>query len=87
MNQSIIFTDIVEWDEALKQVYLIVQVQGVNVSCFIKPAIIEKLTSTTIKNGTEAIVAFEQVRFDIEDLAEALIESESFDEHGHIYIE
>ncbi|WP_153915655.1 DUF1488 domain-containing protein [Shewanella sp. TC10] len=86
MNQSIIFTDIIEWDEATKKLSLIAQVQGMNVTCLIDTSRLEKLASLTIQNEKEALAAFEQVRFDIEDIAEALIESESFDEHGFIHV-
>ncbi|MCL1068073.1 DUF1488 domain-containing protein [Shewanella olleyana] len=86
MNQSIIFTDIVEWNEATKTLSLIAQVQGMNVTCLITSARLERLASLTIQNEQEALTAFEQVRFDIEDIAEALIESESFDEQGYIHV-
>lgn len=86
MNQSIIFTDIVEWDAPTMGLSLIVQVQGMNMTCLIKATTLEKLASTTIKNEQQALAAFEQVRFDIEDLAESLIETESYDEQGLIHI-
>ncbi|WP_299573503.1 DUF1488 domain-containing protein [uncultured Shewanella sp.] len=86
MNQSIIFTDIVEWDQASKQLSLIVQVQGMSVTCIISLATLEKMASMNIQSEQQAIAAFELVRFDIEDLAEILIESESFDEQGLIHV-
>ncbi|WP_394497579.1 DUF1488 domain-containing protein [Shewanella sp. ENK2] len=86
MNQSILFTDIVDWHDAQQKLSFVAQVQGMNVTCMIKAETIEKLAAIKIENSQQALAAFEQIRFDIEDLAEELIESEAFDEQGMIQL-
>ncbi|WP_144211776.1 DUF1488 family protein [Shewanella donghaensis] len=91
MNQSVIFTDLVEWDELQQTVIFIAQVQGMNVNCIIPIAkLLEKTqdkASDVVQMQQEHVLAlFERVRFDFEDLAEELIEAEEFDEQGNILL-
>ncbi|QSX37321.1 DUF1488 family protein [Shewanella sedimentimangrovi] len=83
MNQSIIFTDLVEWLPVERQVRFIAQQNGVNIGCLVGLPLLTKLSGTQA-DETNAMQLFEDVRFDLEDKAESLIEDEAFDEEGQI---
>lgn len=89
MNQSVIFTDLVEWDEQQQIVIFIAQVQGMNVNCIVPIAklLMQHPDKTIVEANMQqehVLALFEKVRFDFEDLAEEQIEAEAYDEHGSI---
>lgn len=90
MNQSIIFSDNEYYNDQLQQVEFQAQCQGHLIRCIISWEALKKLSeqsNTLIKaNQQLALMLFDSARFDIEDLAEALINQQAFNEHGEILI-
>ncbi|MBE3657668.1 transcriptional regulator [Vibrio navarrensis] len=86
MNQAILFPDIQSWDEKRQVVQFAAQQSGALIQCFVEKAKLEQLTMTTIANQEQALSVFAQCRFDLEEIAEELIEEEAFDDEGHIVI-
>ncbi len=87
MNQSIIFTEHLSWEPSLNAIHFTAQQQGVVIDCYIGQKVLEHLAAEKINNSEQAIMLFEQYRFDIEEQAEKLIEQESFDVQGLIQVE
>ncbi|MFS1436833.1 DUF1488 domain-containing protein [Shewanella sp. 10N.286.48.A6] len=92
MNQSVIFTDLVEWNTQQQTMLFSAQVQGMNINCIVSK---EKLLQLISSEQTaaeqpmlaeQALAIFERVRFDLEDIAEEMIEAEEFDPQGNITI-
>jgi len=83
MNQSIIFTDLVDWLPAEQQIKFIAQQHGLNIVCLAGLPLLTKLSGIPA-DETNALQLFEALRFDLEDMAELLIEDEAFDEQGQI---
>jgi hypothetical protein len=92
MNQSILFPDIQHWDETTQFVRFPAQQAGALIECKISLASLVELNKnefveTNAKDiGQRALEVFAQARFDIEELAEALIEDEAFDQFGEVQI-
>ncbi|MBE3653905.1 DUF1488 domain-containing protein [Vibrio navarrensis] len=86
MNQAILFPNIQSWDEKRQVVQFAAQQSGALIQCFVEKAKLEQLTMTTIANQEQALSVFAQCRFDLEEIAEELIEEEAFDDEGHIVI-
>lgn len=83
MNQSIIFSDDATWDDELASIQFTGQQQGMTILCYISLNELSQLSQEVVEQQ-QAKSVFEQYRFDIEDLAEELIEQEAFDEKGRI---
>lgn len=86
MNQAILFPDIQSWDENRQAVQFAAQQSGALIQCFVEKTKLEQLTMSTIVNQEQALSAFAQCRFDLEEIAEEFIEEEAFDDEGHIVI-
>ncbi|PMG30904.1 hypothetical protein BCU94_10650 [Shewanella sp. 10N.286.52.C2] len=92
MNQSVIFTDLVEWNTQQQTMLFSAQVQGMNINCIVsKEKLLQLISSeqTAAEQPMQAELAlaiFERVRFDLEDIAEEMIEAEEFDPQGNITI-
>lgn len=92
MNQSILFPDIQQWDEATSCIRFPAQQAGALIECKISFATLIQLNNASLNNSAKedmakrALVLFAQARFDIEELAEELIEDEEFDLNGEIQI-
>ncbi|MGL4613801.1 MAG: DUF1488 domain-containing protein [Shewanella sp.] len=90
MNQSILFPDLQHWDENQKHICFIAQQQGMNIKCYISAAKLRQLNDfskqPTIDDAATMLVLFDAVRFDAEEMAEALIEAEAFDELGAVQL-
>lgn len=99
MNQAIIFTDNEHYNNALQQIEFQAQSQGALISCIISLANVKKLNEQTESldqslsnidvnnmNEEQALALFEHVRFDIEDLAEAMINQQAFSDDEKIYL-
>ncbi|WP_456296455.1 DUF1488 domain-containing protein [Vibrio sp. AK197] len=86
MNQSILFPDIQRWDEANKQVVFPAQQGGALIECYVSGDELEKISGYTIKTGEQALAVFEDCRFELEELAEQLIEDELYSDDGKIVI-
>lgn len=87
MNQSILFPDMQSWDEASQSVNFAAQQAGALIECYVTKHKLEKLSGLIIGNEQAAIEAFVENRFDLEEIAEELIEDEAFNEEGHIIID
>ncbi len=90
MNQNIIFSDNEYYNDQLQQVEFQAQCQGHLIRCIISWKVLKKLneqSNTPIKaNEQLALVLFDSVRFEIEDIAEELINQQAFNAHGEILI-
>ncbi|MCT7942850.1 MULTISPECIES: DUF1488 domain-containing protein [Shewanella] len=83
MNQNLIFGDDVTALESA--VRFSAQQQGQVIQCLISFSSLTKLSSllVTVNN---AVTVFEQIRFDIEELAEKAIKDELFEDDGSILL-
>ncbi|ELP3329269.1 DUF1488 domain-containing protein [Vibrio alginolyticus] len=86
MNQSILFPDIQSWDEVSQSINFSAQQSGAQIVCFVTKQKLEKLSGSLIETEQAAIKVFTDYRFDLEEMAEELIEDEAFNEEGHIII-
>lgn len=93
MNQSIIFSDNEQYNINLQQVEFQAQNNGVLISCVISLSYLQKLNEITnitseqaINIETMALTLFDNVRFDIEDLAEEMINQHAFSEDEKIHL-
>ncbi|MGY0617462.1 DUF1488 domain-containing protein [Vibrio sp. FJH11] len=87
MNQSILFPDIQSWDETSQSVNFPAQQSGALIECYVTKQKLAKMSGLAVEGEQQAITAFIACRFDLEDVAEELIEDEAFNEEGHIIIE
>jgi len=90
MNQAIIFSDNEQYNINSQQVEFQAQSQGILVSCVISFSYLQELNEITseqlINIETTALTLFESARFDIEDLAEEMINQHAFSEDGKVYL-
>ncbi|MCG9698374.1 DUF1488 domain-containing protein [Shewanella sp. Isolate11] len=86
MNQNILFSDDATWSDESASIQFTGQQQGMNIRCYIGLSALGRLSQQTILNQQQAMKVFDEYRFDIEELAEQLIEQEVFDEQGRIWI-
>lgn len=86
MNQAILFPDRQTWHSASQSVLFPAQHAGALLECTVHKLVLSHLSGEMITNGEQAIQVFEQWRFDLEELAESLIEDEAFNLGGQIEI-
>ncbi|WP_025822982.1 DUF1488 domain-containing protein [Shewanella marina] len=86
MNQDVIFADIQYWDSEQQKMIFPAQSQGMNISCCISLERLKQISEQDPITEAEIMAVFNDSRFDIEDIAEALIEAEAFDEQGLIQL-
>jgi hypothetical protein len=84
MNQSVIFTDLIDVTDAGVSFYA--QQQGQNITCRISFSQLGVFTQEVNCHSGNAKALFEEYRFDMEDWAELLIAQEAFDERGEIQL-
>ncbi len=82
MNQSILFPDIQDWDDALNGVKFPAQQTGALIECVASLEYLSSLASEPLTTTQQALAVFEQNRFEIEELAEQLIEEEEYNAEG-----
>lgn len=87
MNQSILFPDIQTWDDDKQAVVFPAQQSGALIECLVSVDQLKQMSGQTIDNDRRAIEVFNELRFEIEELAEELIEEEEYDSSGFIHIE
>ncbi len=87
MNQSILFPDIQSWDESSQSVNFPAQQSGALIECYVTKEKLSKMSGSNVEGEQQALEAFIALRFDLEEVAEELIEDEAFNEEGHIVIE
>ncbi|EPN4956116.1 MULTISPECIES: DUF1488 domain-containing protein [Vibrio] len=86
MNQSILFPDMQSWDEVSQSVNFAAQQSGALIECFVTKQKLEKLSGSELDAEQAVLSAFIDYRFDLEEIAEELIQDEAFNEEGHIII-
>ncbi|MDG3086721.1 DUF1488 domain-containing protein [Vibrio hannami] len=86
MNQSILFPDIQEWKEESQVVIFPAQQSGALIECLVSKPKLAELSGRDIVSGEDALSAFTDLRFDLEEIAEELIEDEMFNSSGQIEI-
>lgn len=86
MNQAILFPDIQQWDEEHQAVLFPAQQSGALIQCLVDKHELEKLSGQVIGDAQQALEVFSQYRFDLEELAEQLIEDEEFNAQGNIEV-
>ncbi|ANQ18383.1 DUF1488 domain-containing protein [Vibrio natriegens] len=87
MNQSILFPDIQSWDESSQSIHFPAQQSGALIECYVTKQQLSKMSGLDIEDEQKAVEAFLALRFDLEEMAEELIEGEAFNEEGHIVID
>lgn len=86
MNQSILFNDDAQWLEAEQTIMFTAQQMGMAIECHVSLNKIAAWLNLPITDIGDKLAAFEQCRFDIEDIAERLITQEAFNPQGQIII-
>ncbi|GAL27384.1 hypothetical protein JCM19239_6697 [Vibrio variabilis] len=86
MNQSILFSDQLTWNEEAGMVEFHAQQAGMLIICLVSLDKLSKLNNSSEVSKENAFEQFEEARFDIEEIAESLVEDEAFDEQGRIII-
>ena len=93
MNQAIIFSDNEQYNMSSQQVEFQAQNKGALISCVISLSHLQQLneqpeitSEQRINIETTALTLFDNARFDIEDLAEEMINQQMFSEDGKIYL-
>jgi hypothetical protein len=92
MNQSIIFPDDQQWHSKEGYITFPAQSAGLLITCVISPEMLAKLSGQAISadglndTGKQALQLFAAYRFEVEELAEQLIDDECFDNQGRVII-
>ncbi|WP_028024395.1 DUF1488 family protein [Enterovibrio calviensis] len=86
MNQSIIFPDHQDIDKDKHAVCFHAQQSGALIVCYVSIDDISKRHKCALEEDEAILSAFDQHRFDFEDLAEVAIEEESFNDQGEIWV-
>lgn len=86
MNQSILFPDIQQWDKNQQLMTFPAQYGGALIGCYITKTHLERVSGMSIQSSEQALTVFRICRFDLEELAEALIEDECYDAEGKIEV-
>lgn len=87
MNQDILFADIQTWDSERQAVCFPAQQAGALIRCWVRLAWLEKQTGEVLTDEAAILTAFNSCRFDLEELAESLIEDEDFNQDGDVMID
>lgn len=86
MNQDILFADIQLWDSEKQAVNFPAQQAGALITCWVSLAWLQQKTEQPLVDEADIIAAFSANRFDLEELAEEMIEDEDFNSNGDIEI-
>lgn len=86
MNQSILFNEEFHWSEEQQGVVFSAQQMGQLIECIVSLSYLETLAELQLEGGESALKVFADFRFDLEDLAEELIEAEEFNQQGQVEI-
>ncbi len=87
MNQSIQFNDGVEWQESEQRLFFTAQAYGMAVNCYFGRHRLELLSGQELRRSADILFAFEQHRFEVEELAELKIAAQEFAEDGSVYLD
>ncbi|MDD1783985.1 DUF1488 domain-containing protein [Enterovibrio sp. ZSDZ35] len=86
MNQNILFPDLQSVDDTRQAVSFQAQQAGALISCFVLVSDLEKRAGSGLDSKEAILNAFNEYRFDYEELAEEAIEDEDFNEAGEIWV-
>lgn len=86
MNQAILFPDRQEWNDASQSILFPALFGGTLIQCLVSVDYLERLSAIKSIDKESGIEVFLQYRFDIEEIAEDLIENEQFDSFGQVII-
>ncbi|MGF1785940.1 DUF1488 domain-containing protein [Photobacterium swingsii] len=86
MNQDILFADIQSWDKKRQAINFPAQQAGALIECWVSISWLQQRTSDSLVNEADIVAAFIHLRFDLEELAEELIEDEDYEQDGSIFI-
>jgi hypothetical protein len=84
MNQSILFPDSESWNEERQCVLFPAQQSGMLIECLVSLDKLSAMCGQTLRSGDDALQKFKALRFDLEELAEELIEDEQFNPEGQV---
>lgn len=86
MNQDIVIADDQCWQVAEQRVTFTAHWQGRLVPCYVTKHRLEHMTGLPLNDEAGILLAFESVRFDIEELVSLKIEEEEFAPDGGVYL-
>ncbi|WP_299020641.1 DUF1488 domain-containing protein [uncultured Photobacterium sp.] len=86
MNQDILFADIQLWDSNRQAVNFPAQQAGALITCWVSLAWLQKEVDKPLIEEADILSTFSVYRFDLEELAEELIEEEEFNQDGDIEV-
>lgn len=87
MNQAILFSPNALWNSEREMVEFHAQQSGMLIYCFVTTQKLKQLASIDSISAENAISVFESLRFDLEELAEELIEDEQFSQDGTVILD
>ncbi|OAN12615.1 transcriptional regulator [Photobacterium jeanii] len=87
MNQDILFADLQTWTPERQAVMFPAQQAGALIQCWVSLARLQQSAAQPLSSEAEILAAFAAQRFDLEEIAETLIEDEDFDVNGDIQID
>ncbi|KDM91429.1 DUF1488 domain-containing protein [Photobacterium galatheae] len=87
MNQDILFADIQTWDSGRQAVCFPAQQAGALIRCWVSLIWLEKQAGEVLTDEAAILTAFTSYRFDLEELAESMIEDEDFNQDGEVMID
>ncbi|WP_375055971.1 DUF1488 domain-containing protein [Zobellella sp. DQSA1] len=86
MNQDIIVGDDLYWQPELQRIAFTAHWQGRHIPCFIALHRLEHMSGQSLSDEANIMLAFESVRFDIEELVSIQVEEEVFAPDGSLYL-
>lgn len=86
MNQGIIFSDDITWNEKDQLLIFVAQVQGQRVECVVSKKKLQQSAQMVVDDIGKAFEAYEVCHFELEEEAQSLIEAESYDEFGQVIL-
>lgn len=86
MNQDILFADIQLWDSEKQAVNFPAQQAGALITCWVSLSWLQQKTEHPLIEEVDILSTFAANRFDLEELAEEMIEEEEFNRDGVIEI-
>lgn len=86
MNQDILFADIQLWDSEKQAVNFPAQQAGALITCWVSLSWLQQKTEHPLIEEVDILSTFTANRFDLEELAEEMIEEEEFNRDGDIEI-
>lgn len=84
MNQDIIVNDDLNWQPEQQRVLFTAQWFGGQVICYLSLSRLEHLTGQVLVDEVNIMLAFESVRFDIEEQVSELVGQEAFGPDGSL---